>query len=307
MLATGGEAAEHEPIAIAIAIAKLRSRAPFIRHTRCTALENAESHAVAKIVASFSWTAPAPAVGFAIELERSRLKGRLRAHSQTAAMPSTDIRIVCFDLGGVLVRIWRTIPDICRAAGLALHDGWNSETARRAHEELNHLYTVGAIDHPTWAERLSHALGNAYSPSELDRLHHAVTRTEYEGVGALVDELHARAIPTACLSNTTHGHWVRLVHRDGERGLPGNPEYPTVHKLRAHHASHLLGLAKPDPAIYRAFERACGFSGSQILFFDDLPDNVDTARRLGWRAQQVDHEVETEPQLRRALTAEGLL
>jgi len=222
-------------------------------------------------------------------------------------MSVNDIRIVCFDLGGVLVRIWRTIPDICRAAGLPLHEAWNSATAQRAHDQLSDLYSTGAIDHDTWTTRLSDALGGAYSPSELDRLHAAVTRTEYDGVGSLVDELHARGTFTACLSNTTHGHWVRLVHRNGERELAGNPEYPTVRKLKAHHASHLLGLLKPNEAIYSAFERACGFSGSQVLFFDDLPDNVAAARRLAWRAELVDHTIETEPQIRRALVAHGLL
>ena len=36
----------------------------------------------------------------------------------------------------------------------------------------------------------------------------------------------------------------------------GAPEYPAVPRLRHRHASHLLRLAKPDVAIYRAFERA---------------------------------------------------
>jgi FMN phosphatase YigB (HAD superfamily) len=219
----------------------------------------------------------------------------------------SDIRIVCFDLGGVLVRIWRTWPDICRAAGLPLREGWDRPEVRRVHDEHIHLYSTGAIGHEEWSTRLSDALGGVYSPGELDRLHHAVTRTEYDGVGALIDELHARGVLTACLSNTAHAHWVRLVHRDGERDLPGAPEYPTVRKLQAHYASHLLGLVKPDPAIYLAFERGSQRTGGEILFFDDLAANIAAAQARGWRAEHVDHREETAPQIRRALTAHGLL
>jgi FMN phosphatase YigB (HAD superfamily) len=220
---------------------------------------------------------------------------------------ANNVGIVCFDLGGVLVRIWRTIPEMCRAAALPYREGLEHPSALRAHHELNELHSTGAIDHDTWSDRLSQALGQLYTRAELDRLHHAVTRTEYDGVGLLVDELHDRGMLTACLSNTTHRHWVRLVHREDGHDLPGQPEYPTVRKLRAHYASHLLGLVKPDQAIYRSFERATGYAGDQILFFDDLPDNVAAARALGWRAELVDFRIETEPQMRRALLAAGVL
>ena len=37
--------------------------------------------------------------------------------------------------------------------------------------------------------------------------------------------------------------------------------------LGRHFASHLIVLAKPDLAIYRAFEEATGHRGESILFF----------------------------------------
>src|SRR5205085_2176142 len=132
---------------------------------------------------------------------------------------------------------------------------------------------------------------------------------EYPGIGALIDELHARDVETACLSNTTDTHWVRLLHADGGGPLPGAPAFPAVRGLRHHFASHLLGLAKPDPAIFLAFEAATGQTGAEILFFDDLAPNVAAARELGWRAELIDprHEGGTAPQLRRHLTRHGVL
>ena len=81
-----------------------------------------------------------------------------------------------------------------------------------------------------------------------------------------------------------------------------------VHHL---HASHLLGLLKPDEAIYRAFERASGFDGTdgrpeEILFFDDLEENVEAARACGWSSVRVDHTGDPAEQMRRELRERGL-
>jgi FMN phosphatase YigB (HAD superfamily) len=77
--------------------------------------------------------------------------------------------------------------------------------------------------------------------------------------------------------------------------------------LQHRHASHLLGFAKPDIRIYRAFESATGHSGADILFFDDLKDNVRAARSAGWRAERIDPDNETVPQLRRWLRQHRVL
>jgi FMN phosphatase YigB (HAD superfamily) len=69
----------------------------------------------------------------------------------------------------------------------------------------------------------------------------------------------------------------------------------------------LLGLAKPDPEIYRALQQDAEVAPERILFFDDLPENVNAARDLGWRAVLVDPARETAPQIRTALREQGLL
>jgi FMN phosphatase YigB (HAD superfamily) len=62
-----------------------------------------------------------------------------------------------------------------------------------------------------------------------------------------------------------------------------------------------LRLAKPDPAIYRAFERATARAPEEILFFDDLPENVAAARALGWQAVRVNPYADTVGQIRERL------
>ncbi|HYO95787.1 MAG TPA: HAD family hydrolase [Polyangiaceae bacterium] len=218
-----------------------------------------------------------------------------------------NIRIVCFDLGGVLVRICRSWAEGCRAAGLPVRRSSGGHAAGLLRRSLMQQLGTGKLDEAEWAERLARGLDGVYSPGELMRIHHAWSQREYAGVAALIDALHDAQVITSCLSNTNHAHWRRLVHRDGQRELDGEPEYPSVRRLMHQHASHLFGVAKPEPAIYAAFELAVQQPGPAILFFDDLPANVAMARTLGWKAETIDPRRETVPQIRRYLTAHGLL
>jgi putative hydrolase of the HAD superfamily len=50
-----------------------------------------------------------------------------------------------------------------------------------------------------------------------------------------------------------------------------------------------LGLAKPDPAFFRAILDDLRLGGDAVLFVDDRDDNVDGARAAGLRAERWDH------------------
>ncbi|HET9932453.1 MAG TPA: HAD-IA family hydrolase [Polyangiaceae bacterium] len=217
------------------------------------------------------------------------------------------MKLVCFDLGGVLVRICRSFGEACRAAGLDVRASIEGRVAQRIRYEFSQRFNTGKLDELSWANELSGALDGLYTADELRRVHRAWTLGEYEGAHELVHELDSIGVATACLSNTDQSHWTRLVHHDGTSALPGEPEYPSVLRLHHRHASHLFGFAKPNAEIYRAFEAATALRGPEILFFDDLPENVRGARDIGWRAERIDPYNETVPQLRRWLRHHGVL
>lgn len=222
-------------------------------------------------------------------------------------MAQGRIRLVCFDLGGVLVRICRSFGEACRLAQLEVRGGIEGRVASRVRHEYSQRFSTGLIDEEGWAKELSRALNGLYTPAELRQVHYAWTRAEYEGALGLVCELELTGVATGCLSNTDQAHWTRLVHHDGQRALSGDPEYPSVHRLQHRHASHLLGLAKPDLEIFRAFERHTAVGAGEILFFDDLPENVRAARKAGWHSERIDPYNETVPQLRRWLSHYGVM
>jgi FMN phosphatase YigB (HAD superfamily) len=204
------------------------------------------------------------------------------------------IRLVCFDVGGVVVRICRSWAEGCAAAGIADRNPSLWEQAAPARRAVIHEYQIGRIDGATFARRLSGLAGGLYSPSEIMGIHHAWLLGEYEGVGDLVERVHRAGVETAALSNTSHEHWCRMG------------EFPAVMRIRHHLPSHRLGLQKPDPEIYRRLEQQLGYRGDQVIFFDDKVENVEGARSAGWQGEVIDPTASPAAQIAGFLRARGL-
>lgn len=61
--------------------------------------------------------------------------------------------------------------------------------------------------------------------------------------------------------------------------------YPELAEFDRHFISGRLKVTKPDPRIYEIVETETGLSGADLVFFDDLPANIEVAKNRGWRAQ----------------------
>lgn len=209
-------------------------------------------------------------------------------------MSAPPVRLVCFDLGGVVIRICRTWAEGCAAAGLPVRDPGLWAATRPARGELIVELQTGRIDGAAFAARASSLVDGLYSPAEILAVHNAWMLGEYPGVVHLVDRLSRSGFATAALSNTNHVHWTRIGG------------FPAIMRMDHLLASHQLGLHKPDPAIYRAVERHTGWAGPEILFFDDTAENVDAARALGWHAEVIDPAGPTAEQMLLSLRRLGL-
>jgi HAD superfamily hydrolase (TIGR01509 family) len=206
-----------------------------------------------------------------------------------------EVKLVCFDLGGVLVRICRSWDEGCRAAGLDVRGEFAGDpSGSNGRRDLSRLHQTGQIACAEFFKRMSEAIGGRYSPDEIERIHDAWLLGEYPGVVNVIDRIHAAGCATAALSNTNLAHW---------RSLAGSP---SIRKLTHALASHELGLVKPDAAIYREAERRFGVASGEILFFDDLEDNIVAARNAGWRALQIDHAGDTAAQISNSLREHGV-
>lgn len=217
------------------------------------------------------------------------------------------IRCVCFDWGGVLLKICRSWAEGCKHAGLPLRGDHGDKPFANERKGPAEEYQLGRLDDAGFFSRVSVAMGGLYTPAEVERVHHAWLIEEYPGVEALIHDLHGvRGLTTGLLSNTNAAHWRRQF--PAMASVTGDlRRFGAASLLHHRHASHLLGLAKPGHEIYRAFELHAHLRPSEILFFDDLPDNIAAAKACGWNAEQVDHTGDTAAQMRTILGRYGVL
>lgn len=209
------------------------------------------------------------------------------------------IKVVCFDLGGVLIRICRSWAEACALAGLRTAPGapespelpGSSEPWVDERRSLVDRYQRGELPCDAYFAALAAVTGGHYSASEVEAIHRVWLVEEYPGVGTLLDRIRAAGRRTACLSNTNVSHWRRMCTADADA------EFPSLAKLDIKLASHELGSLKPDPEIYARAADEFGVRSGEILFFDDLASNVEGARRAGWMAHEIDPLRETASQL----------
>lgn len=221
--------------------------------------------------------------------------------------PTHHAPLVVFDLGGVIVRICRSIKEAGQRCGIEVRDEDITPERRAERRAIHAQYERGHLTCDAFFDAIARTTGGRYSPDQFRAMHLAWIIDEYPGVSELIDDLHAASIPTGVLSNTNASHWAQMQPTPDASGRIAAPKFPTPSKPQHKHASHILGLAKPDAAIYHAFSRATGFAPSSIIFFDDLADNVNAARAAGWHSHLIDHTGDPAAQMRQHLRERGLL
>jgi epoxide hydrolase-like predicted phosphatase len=96
--------------------------------------------------------------------------------------------------------------------------------------------------------------------------------TEIPEMTRLHSELRARGLPTFVLSNTNE-----IAVRHVRRNFPFFAHF-TDYIFSFEHA-----VLKPDPGIYEIVEQRSSCRGSEILFLDDKPENVERGHERGWQ------------------------
>lgn len=206
-------------------------------------------------------------------------------------MTNGTIELVCFDLGGVLVRLVRGWEHAVEVAGIAMPEQTMLEEGWGRHHELMTKLEVGQIDEGEYEQGLPGCFPGLACGDFL-KAFDAWLLGVYPGVGEMVRDLRAAGRRTAVLSNTNARHW-RVVLED--------PAYRDLHEMDWLLASHLIGCRKPEVEAYRRVEGETGTAGDRILFFDDKAENVEAARVAGWHAEVIDPTREGVGQVREQL------
>jgi putative hydrolase of the HAD superfamily len=136
-----------------------------------------------------------------------------------------------------------------------------------------HAYDEGKLSGVTFWQKFKDRSGLPLTEeqlAELYRLDAQMWTTSDPAMLAWHDQLKTAGIRTAILSNMGDS-----VLENIER------EFAWIHGFDALVWSYQLGIAKPDPEIYRHALEKLGTRPEETLFLDDKQVNIDAARELG--------------------------
>jgi glucose-1-phosphatase len=197
--------------------------------------------------------------------------GRHLVHVAIARIDPARVDAVVYDVGNVLVgidfgRVLRRWAELAGVAPEALAPRFRHGPAYEAHER-------GEIEAAAYYASLREDLGLDLDDAALEDGWNAVFVEPIAPTVELVRRLAPR-LPQYLFSNTNATHHARWSQ------LYGNDLAP----LRGHFVSHRMGRRKPEIAAFEQVAREIGVPPERVLFFDDLPANVEAARAAGMQA-----------------------
>jgi HAD superfamily hydrolase (TIGR01509 family) len=176
-------------------------------------------------------------------------------------------RAVLFDLGNVLIHyhpeeFWKV---------LGITDRKERESYQRQLPSIFIPFEKGEYGLDTCLKRLHNVFNGKYTSSILREAIASVLTTPIAGMEELVGTLSGKLI-VALVSNTNEFHYAycqRVV--------------PALRYLHPHFLSFRMGFMKPERAFYEHVVRELSINPAEVLFIDDVAENVEAARRFGMR------------------------
>ncbi len=182
-----------------------------------------------------------------------------------------EIKVVLFDLGGVLVNLnGQPIKSEWLPGGISAKDSWQ----RWSDSQVVQAYEKGEMSSETFINDIILEQGLSISSEQfVDTFIHWPTGL-YPGVLEFLAELRGK-ITIGLYSNTSELHWPRLM---GEMQLEG--------KFDHYFASFQIGMHKPSVNSFRYVADRMQYSTKEVFFVDDNSRNVDAARCAGMKSEQ---------------------
>ena len=173
------------------------------------------------------------------------------------------ISVVALDLGNVVLEI--DIETHLRSIGVM--EEWKTLSHWKAHWD----FETGKISTPEFCQAIREKFSLKHSDQEIESAWLKIIVGFLPGIPALLEEIHPRAKLVA-VTNTNPPH-VKLFKQ--------MPEFQSFYKL---FASNEVGFRKPEREIFETVAREMNVPPSEVLFFDDLPENIEAAKKVGFHA-----------------------
>jgi glucose-1-phosphatase len=185
-------------------------------------------------------------------------------------------KLVLFDLGGVVIdidfeRVWRHWS---QASGVALSKTQEKLGPASSDNEAFHLFERGEIEEAEFYRRTAKRTGIEMGFEDWRAGWNSIFVGEMPGTCDLLQALQGR-VRLMALSNINVPHHAFTVEHYSH----------LLAQFEGLIFSHKVGLRKPEKAVFDFVRKYTGLSAKNILFFDDMPINVDGARAAGLRAE----------------------
>ncbi|MBU6122490.1 HAD family hydrolase [Hymenobacter siberiensis] len=181
-----------------------------------------------------------------------------------------------FDFGGVIIDIdYDATPTAMRRLSRA---GSTIAFSQASQAELFDRFETGHLTPAEFRAGLRAAYALDATDAELDAAWHAMLLDVPAERLALIGELRRQGHQTALLSNTNKLHITEINQRlAGQYGFQNG----IADVLDRVFYSQEMGLRKPGEEIFRHALREMNWQPKDVLFIEDSPQHIATARRLG--------------------------
>ena len=180
-----------------------------------------------------------------------------------------NISVVIFDLGRVLVHIdFDAFPN-----GLGLRTKAEREpyVNDKSIEKFAVKYETGKITTNEFLNTLEKIFQGKFSREHILHTWNEIIGRENQAILPIVYDVQ-RKYRTAVLSNTSESHWKKAISTA-----------PVVRSFQQYFLSYEIGWMKPDPKIYDSVIESLRVPPGEILFIDDIQENIDAAVEKGMK------------------------
>lgn len=192
---------------------------------------------------------------------------------------TTKIDAIVFDLGGVILDLHldRTYQAFAGLGEMSL-----DEVKQLAYQDFFKQYEVGEMDDPTFRAHLRDELEFKGPEDILDEAWNAMLGPIAKSKFKLLNKL-ATKFRLYLMSNTNAIHMKRIL-RIADHFSPEKGFYDYFDKV---FLSNEVGHRKPNAAFYEHLMEDVSLVAEKTLFIDDLEENIEAARQLGWNGHHL--------------------
>jgi HAD superfamily hydrolase (TIGR01509 family) len=178
----------------------------------------------------------------------------------------TKIKAVAFDIGHVVLD-----ADLDKQIKvMGIQEPWQTIAQWQVHWD----FETGKITTDNFCEAIRERFQLSKTNEEILKSWKAIILGFIAGMEEVLGAL-SKKVPIVAITNTNAPHF-EIFHT-----LPAFKNFQHIF------ASHLLGHRKPTKEIFSHVLGTLGIQANELLFFDDLPENVEAAKKIGIHAYQV--------------------